>query len=175
MSNNIKVFVTDVDGCLTDGCIIFTDQGDGICRFHAHDGLGLSVLKKMGITLIAISGRKCKAVEHRLNQLGFHHIILGSTNKQTDLRNLLNELSLSFKDIAYVGDDLIDLEVMELAAKRYAPANAVDIVKKISCFTSAHKGGDGAVRDIIEHMLAKDFKTSVMCEYFKEGTQSIVQ
>lgn len=175
MSNNIKAFVTDVDGCLTDGGIIFTDQGDGICRFHAHDGLGLSVLKKMGITLIAISGRKCKAVEHRLNQLGFDYQILGSKNKFSDLSELLNKMSLTLDDIAFVGDDLIDLEVMELAARKYAPANAIDIVKKISCFTSAYKGGDGAIRDIIEHMLVKDFKTSVMCEYFKNGIKSIVQ
>lgn len=171
----IKAFVTDVDGCLTDGGIIFDEKGRGTSRFHAHDGLGLSVLRKMNVKLIAISGRNCVSVKHRLEQLGFDHMMLGSKEKLIDLESYLEEANITPNEIAFMGDDLIDYEIFKKVNVTYAPSNAVENIKEVAKHQTIKAGGEGAVREAVEHLLKHYFSTSILVEYFKNGSKAVIQ
>lgn len=170
---NIKAFVTDVDGCLTDGAIYMGDNGR-FSKFHAHDGMGFSLLRAAGIPYFAISGRVCEGVLKRLEQLKFNGIKLGSQNKLKDLAEMLDEHNIDISEVAFMGDDIIDIECMEKAAISYAPANAVDVIRDISTHPLAKAGGFGAGREAIEDLLSNELEydtTELYKEHLKEFTQ----
>ena len=146
----IKLLILDVDGVLTDGTIYFTHTGKEILSFHVHDGLGIERLQKMEIKVAIISGRDTSAVKHRLTQLKIEHQFLGQRNKVSRYLNLIDQLRLSADQVAYVGDDLPDIDIMKQVGVPIAVANAFDIVKKTAIFCTKKKGGHGAVREVCD-------------------------
>lgn len=148
----IKLLVTDVDGVLTDGSIIYSSNGSELKAFNIKDGLGIRLAGLAGLTVVILTGRKSEAVHRRAAELGIE-VIQGQNDKSTGMREIAEKHRLTYDEVAYIGDDLNDLPAMHLAGYIFAPADAVsDIIEIANCVTDA-KGGSGAVREAIEKIL----------------------
>lgn len=153
---SIKWFVMDVDGVLTDGKIVYTSTGEEIKGFFAQDGLGLAAAKKVGIKLAIITGRFSPMVEKRVKELKIDNLIMGCHNKSEALQQLIKKDRLELSEIAYIGDDLNDLGVLNLVGLPLAPANACEEVKKIAKYITQQTGGNGAIREAVEYILKEE-------------------
>ena len=148
----VKLFALDVDGVLTDGTLFYTVNGEELKAFHAQDGLGLVLLQKLGVHLAVISGRKSAPLEKRLDDLGIRRRRLKCKDKVAALEDICDELGFGLVDVAFMGDDLIDLEAMEAVGLAVAPANAVEPVRVVADFVTKREGGHGAVREACEYL-----------------------
>lgn len=150
----VKLLCLDVDGVLTDGGIHIDDHGVECKRFHVRDGTGLRMWMRMGGQVALITGRRGMAVRHRADELGIRHVIQGSADKLSDYRLLLEQTGLKASESAMVGDDLPDLPIMRLCGYPMAVSDAVSEVRAVARFVTLRPGGQGAVREAIEHLLA---------------------
>ena len=150
---NLKLLALDVDGVMTDGRIIYDDRGSELKCFDVKDGLGLKQLKKSGIDVAIISGRDCPALRCRIEELGIEHYYLGCENKAPAFLDLLEKLKLTANLTGYVGDDLPDLPILELAGFKATVADGHESVKSVAHFISKRPGGRGAVREICDFIL----------------------
>jgi 3-deoxy-D-manno-octulosonate 8-phosphate phosphatase (KDO 8-P phosphatase) len=137
---------------MTDGTIFYTAEGEEIKAFHAQDGMGIKFLRKSGVHIAVISGRESAPLLRRLQDLGIHHYRLKCGNKVEALMDICDELKLGLADTAFMGDDLIDLRVMEAVGYAIAPLNGCAEVKAIANYITPREGGHGAVRDACEHI-----------------------
>lgn len=156
MSNlqDIRVIALDVDGVLTDGSISFCPSSKQEMKsFHVHDGLGISMWMKAGNAVVIISGRDAQVVSQRATELGITHVIQGSTDKIADLQTMLNEIGATPDQVAFVGDDLGDIPIMQHVGFSIAVSDAAEEVKEVADWVSNRKGGHGAVRESIEHIM----------------------
>lgn len=151
---SIKCLILDVDGVLTDGTIWLTEQGQELKRFHIHDGVGIKQLQKAGVTIAIISGRSSGSVSARMAELQVQHVYQGCANKLVVFNKLISELGLKPNEVAYMGDDLPDLPVMQVVGLSIAVANACPEVKAIAHWHTTKMGGDGAVREACERLIA---------------------
>ena len=152
-AQGVRLVFFDVDGVLTDGGLLFTEEGETIKRFNALDGYGLKLLQSAGITPAVISGRDSKALRQRLQALGISHLALGLENKRPAAENMLQTLGLSWEQSAAMGDDWPDLALMSRAAFACAPANAHPEVRSMAHHVTQAAGGAGAVRELCDLML----------------------
>ena len=150
---NVKLALFDVDGVLTDGKLHYSADGERLKVFHALDGHGLKMLKAADIDVGVISARKSPALQKRLNDLGIQHCHLGVSDKRAIFKNLLDKLNLSGEDCCFVGDDVIDLPVMNLCGLKFSVDNGHFIVKDAADWVSPLTGGHGAVRSICDVLL----------------------
>ena len=149
--SNIKLIVTDVDGVLTDGRIYITDSGEQMRSFYVRDGLAMKALMKKGyqvgiITAALTSG----AVETRAKMLGIEMVYIGLEEKINIVDQWRKKLKIKWEEIAYIGDDIIDMEVMKKAGFSACPADAVERIKKIATVTLKSKGGRGCFREMVD-------------------------
>jgi len=149
----IKLLILDVDGVLTDGKIWLTPDGNEMKSFHAHDGMGIKNLQKTGIPVAVISSRNSSIVTKRMHELGVTHIYQGQTTKLSAFEELVSLLNIPKDAIAYVGDDLVDLPVMEQVGLSIAVANAVTSVKEQADWQTQTMGGHGAVREVCDRLI----------------------
>ena len=149
----INVVVLDVDGVLTDGKLLVTENGDQLRSFFVKDGYAMQLAVRMGLHIWVISGGRSEGVRKRLEGLGITEIHLGIKNKMEVLQNLLDQYNYSFADLMYVGDDMPDYEVMSAAGLAVCPNDAVEEIKAISHYMSPKNGGEGVVRDVLEKIL----------------------
>lgn len=150
---NIKTMILDVDGVLTDGKIYLDAAGNESKSFHTQDGYGLQKLQSAGIKLAIISGRNSAAVTRRMQELKIQHVYQGIQDKMACYQQLLQSLQLNPEQIAYIGDDLPDLEVMKAVGLALTVANAVPEVKSIATYCAQRSGGNGGVREICDWLL----------------------
>ncbi len=153
-AQRVRVACFDIDGVLTDGRLWMNDQGVELKGFHAHDGLGLKRLREHGIEVALISARRSECVSLRAQELGIHLLFQGQTDKLSCFEQLLLGLQLNADQAAYTGDDLPDLAVLECAGLAVAVANAVTAVKTAAHWITEREGGNGAVREVCELILA---------------------
>lgn len=154
----IKLVAFDIDGVMTDGGLHYSDDGHEYKTFNVQDGLGIVLLKRVGIEVAIITGRNSGVVAHRAADLGVTHVYQGVGNKRDVAEKLLDKLGLDWSELAFMGDDLIDLPAMAHCGLAIAPANARPIVKeRVHTITEA-AGGRGAVREAIEFILAAQGK-----------------
>ena len=146
----IKLLGLDVDGVLTDGSISYTDSGQEIKTFNAKDGQGIAMLTKLGINVVIITARNSPIVQRRATDLGIQYVYQGVKNKLEKLDELKNTLGLQYEEIAYMGDDLPDILILQKVGIKACPNDAVDEVKKICNFKSKYNGGRGAVRELTD-------------------------
>lgn len=147
----IKLFVMDVDGTLTDGSIFIGEHGEIMKRFSCKDGYALChFLPEMGVIPAIITGRESEILKRRCEELHIVHLVQNCQDKVSALMNMIEELGISFDEVAYIGDDLNDFEVMKIVGLRGCPADAVKEIKEICEFVSQSDGGRGAVREFIE-------------------------
>jgi 3-deoxy-D-manno-octulosonate 8-phosphate phosphatase (KDO 8-P phosphatase) len=149
----VRLISFDVDGVLTDGRIIYTDAGDEIKCFHVRDGHGLRLMEHAGITVALITGRQSRAVAHRAQNLGLVHVHQGVRDKLGVLGSLQQSLEVAPRETAVVGDDLVDLAMMQRAGLAIAVADAPVEVKDRAHWITSLGGGRGAVREVCELIL----------------------
>lgn len=147
------MLIMDVDGTLTDGIVYIGDHGELCKGFYVRDGIGILNLIRAGITPVILTSRESDIVLHRCKELGIDLTFQNVKDKRVKLLEIEREMDIKSEDIAYIADDINDLEAMKLAGIRGCPADAVPEVKKISEFISKFNGGRGAVREFIEYIL----------------------
>ena len=152
--NNIKILVMDVDGTLTDGKIYISAHRELVKAFNIKDGYGIvHLLRDAHITPVIITGRKSEIVKTRSDELGIKYLYQGIENKMDILYILTQELKITFDNIAYMGDDLNDLECMKNVYLSGCPSDSCNEVKRVANYICQNKGGDGAVREFIEYIV----------------------
>ena len=153
----IELIVLDVDGTLTDGKIIYTSNGDELKNFDVKDGLAIATwTKKLNKKAAIITGRTSALVERRAKDLGVTHLYQGIHNKDEVLANILKEENLTWEQVATIGDDLNDYKMSKKAAISFAPNDASTYLKEIVNITCNSKGGEGAVREMVEYICKYD-------------------
>jgi 3-deoxy-D-manno-octulosonate 8-phosphate phosphatase (KDO 8-P phosphatase) len=165
----IKLLLLDVDGVLTDGKIIYDDQGLETKFFNVKDGLGIRLLLKCGVQVGIITGRLSQVVQHRCANLGIKKVYQGVANKAAIFKQIIEESGLSAKEVAYMGDDLPDLPLLDIVGVPIAVADACELVKKKACIVTRAKGGRGAVREVCEMLLkAQGLWDKVITSFYQE-------
>ena len=149
----IRCLLTDVDGVLTDGKLHFTSDGQESKTFDVQDGHGIAMAQRAGLMIGFISGRPSKATDRRAADLGVKILKQAATNKMEMVDEVKREQGLSDEEISFVGDELVDLPVLRRVGLAIAVPNAMDEVKEVAHYITTHRGGDGAVREVIEMIL----------------------
>lgn len=149
----VKLLLLDVDGVMTDGGIYFTERGDELKKFNIKDGYGLAKLQKSGVKAGILTGRTSQLVARRAQELGISEVHQGLDNKLDAYERIRTKLNLSDEEIAYVGDDEPDIPVMKKAGFAACPANAVAAVRREADFVCRNRGGEGAVREVVDIIL----------------------
>lgn len=151
---DVKAIFFDVDGVLTDGKIIYDDAGRELKQFNVKDGQIISHLKKAGIVVGAISGRDSAAVARRCNELKLDFCHQGILDKAEVFKKLVEFHKLKKKDVAYIGDDINDLGVLQLCGLAVCPFDAPIYIKRMVDFSTRAKGGEGVLREVADLILA---------------------
>lgn len=147
----IKLLVMDVDGTLTDGKIYMGDNGEVMKAFNVKDGYTIAhMLPEMGIIPVIITGRKSKIVENRARELGISELYQGIENKLAQLKIVAEKYNAYSEEIAYIGDDLNDLECIEYSGITASPADASEMIKKRVSYVCSANGGEGVLREFIK-------------------------
>lgn len=149
----VKMVVFDVDGVLTDGRIIFSNSGEETKLFDVKDGHGIKLLMRSGIGVAIITARSSEVVKKRAGDLGITHVFQGMKDKKTGLDELVKATGIGSGEMAYMGDDIIDLPVLTRVAFSAAVADAVQEVRDRVDFVSTRPGGRGAARELAELVL----------------------
>ncbi len=152
-AKQIKLLICDVDGVMTDGGLYFGDDGQEYKTFHSRDGLGIKMLQRSGVKLAVITARTSDVVTHRMNNLAIEYVFQGQQDKVHAYQQLCRKLNLNSEEVAYVGDDVVDLPVMTKVGFAVAVADAHHIVRKHAHWVTEHSGGHGAVRDVCELLM----------------------
>ncbi len=165
----VKLMIFDVDGVLTDGRVIYLDNGTEMKEFDVQDGHGIKLLQRAGLEVALITGRACPAVEHRARGLGIQRVHQGIKVKLETYRQLLADTGYAEHETGYMGDDLIDIPVMRRAGFSVAVPNASPHVLPYAHYITQASGGRGAAREVCEMILkAKDLWDSVTSHYFSD-------
>ena len=150
---DIRLLCLDVDGVMTDGSIRIDSEGLEIKSFSVRDGLGLRAWLELGYEVAVITGRASSSVQHRMNELGIRHYHAGIKDKGRVFDALLEELGLDRRQAAMVGDDLPDLPILQRCGYPVAVQDAAAEVRSAASYVTRARGGEGAVREVIEHLL----------------------
>ncbi len=165
----IRMMIFDVDGVLTDGLVIYMDDGSEIKEFDVQDGHGIKLLQRAGIEVALISGRACRAVEHRALSLGITRVYQGSKVKIKSYEQLLAGTGLKEHETGFMGDDLIDIPVMRRAGFSVAVPNGVPHIFPYAHYITRANGGRGAAREVCEMILqVQGLWVSVMEHYLAD-------
>lgn len=148
-----KIIVVDVDGTMTDGGVYYDEHGNEMKKFCTKDAAGFFAAKQCGIKIMVLTGRECAATIRRMNELDVDYIYQNINNKVDFLTEFMANNGISKDQLIYIGDDLNDLPPMKLAGFVGCPANSCAEILEIADYVSVKNGGEGAVRDVIEHVL----------------------
>lgn len=153
--SKIKLVLLDVDGTLTDGGMYFTENGDQMKKFNTKDGMGIKIIQKLGIQTGIISASSVSGmVNARAKMLGIENVYVGKEEKTKVLSEWLERLNLSTEEIAFVGDDVNDLKIMNMVGVSVCPSDAMEIVQEQADFILKAKGGYGCVREFCEYLIS---------------------
>lgn len=164
----IKLIAIDVDGTLTDGTIYINEIGEEIKGFNVKDGTGIVLAKLAGIIPVIISGKKSKAVENRVKVLGIEEYYEGIHDKRKVMEEMIEKYNLNWENCSFIGDDIVDIEVIKLVGFSASPRDAHPSVKNHVDFVSNFEGGRGAVREIIDFILKKQNRLDESIKKFNQ-------
>jgi 3-deoxy-D-manno-octulosonate 8-phosphate phosphatase (KDO 8-P phosphatase) len=166
----VRLFLVDVDGVLTDGGILFDGNGVETKRFHVRDGHGIKMMQRAGIEVGIITGRTSAVVRIRAEELGISRVRQGAHDKVAAWREMLKDTGLSPEESAYVGDDIVDVPLLRRVGFAATVADAEEYVLTEADFVSSRRGGEGAVREIIEFVLkSRGAWDKITEKYFGSG------
>ena len=167
--NRIKLLLLDVDGVMTDGRIIYLHDGGEAKAFDVKDGHGLKLLQRAGIRVGIITGRQSDIVARRAAELGIEIVYQGAKDKMVPFREILHKCGLEPAEVAYVGDDVVDLPVMRQVGFSVTVADAVEDIKPYVDLVTSRPGGRGAVREVCDFLLKETGRwASVTGRYFAD-------
>ena len=152
-ASRIEWLLSDVDGVMTGGGLHYDRRGHVAMRFNVRDGLGFKLAQRAGLRVGAFSGRRSKALERRARELGFDEIIAGSRDKDADFDRFLSRQGTDASRVAFIGDDLPDIVVLGRCGLSFAPADAAAEVRAVVDSVLESRGGQGAVREVVELLL----------------------
>ena len=165
-ARQIRLLLLDVDGVLSDGSLIYGSEGQELKAFHSQDGFGLRLLAENGIEAGIITARASEAVRHRAAELRLRHLVEQAQDKLAAFEQILEKDRLSVAECAYMGDDWIDLPLLNRVGLSLAPANAVATVRERVHFVTSREGGKGAVREVCDLILeAKGLLSTCLTQY----------
>jgi YrbI family 3-deoxy-D-manno-octulosonate 8-phosphate phosphatase len=157
INKEIKLFLTDVDGVLTDAGMYYSEKGDELKKFNTHDGKGIELLRKAGIKTGIITTENTVIVKNRAQKLKVDYLHQGVQDKLSVARQICEKENFSLNEVAYIGDDINDIELLENVGVAACPANAIDDVKRVDSIIPLQKaGGNGALREFIKSILEID-------------------
>lgn len=168
----IKCLICDIDGVLTDGLIYIDTHGNELKTFHVHDGVGLKLLMAAKIEIAVITGSHNTVIDHRMAQLGIKHYFKGLIDKIQAYETLKTTLHLQDEEFAYVGDDVVDLPIMQRVGFSVAVANGVKAVREIADWTTSAPGGHGGLRETCEFILETQNKTAEAIQTYIHGDKA---
>lgn len=149
----IKMFLTDCDGCLTDGGMYYSENGDELKKFNARDGMGFSILRENGIITGIITSENVDLNKRRAAKLKLDILESGCTNKLNTIVKICEKYKIELQEVCYVGDDLNDIESIRSVGYGCCPADAITEVKAVADYVAKAKGGEGVIREIINQIL----------------------
>lgn len=148
-----KLVLTDIDGVWTDGGMYYDQTGNEWKKFHTYDSAGVLFCKKMHIPVVIITGENTEIVRRRAKKLNVDYLFMGVKNKLEIVNGLIKQLEISLDEIAYIGDDLNDIELLKVVGISACPASAPEYVKKLCSLQLSKKGGEGVFREFVEELL----------------------
>jgi 3-deoxy-D-manno-octulosonate 8-phosphate phosphatase (KDO 8-P phosphatase) len=157
----IKLLVLDVDGCLTDGGLIYSADGVESKVFNVKDGLGISTWIKMGNQVAIITGRNSEIVKRRAEELGVQHLYQGIKDKDRVLRDITGSSEIQMDEVAVIGDDLNDFNMLRLAGRSFTPQDGAKEIQDLVDTVLSINGGHGAVREMIDILVAENNQKSL--------------
>jgi 3-deoxy-D-manno-octulosonate 8-phosphate phosphatase (KDO 8-P phosphatase) len=168
-ASRVRLACFDVDGTLTDGSIVISADGELAKTFNVHDGLGIKLLARIGIEVALVTARSSRIVEARARELGLTRVHQGVDDKRACLRMLCGETGIEPEQASFMGDDLGDLPALSLAGLSAAPANAHPWVRERVHWRTRHGGGQGAVRELCDVLLAASGQAeTILSRYLEE-------
>lgn len=151
---NVKLFLTDCDGCLTDGGMYYSEHGDELKKFNTRDGMGFGLLKKAGIKTGIVTSENVQLVQNRANKLKLDFLKMGAGDKLTVIKRICDEMHISLEETAYIGDDTNDVAVIENVGFGCSVNNGMTQAKSAARYVTNANGGEGAIREVAELILA---------------------
>jgi 3-deoxy-D-manno-octulosonate 8-phosphate phosphatase (KDO 8-P phosphatase) len=149
----VRLLVTDVDGVLTDACMYYSSSGEELKRFNTRDGMGIVMLRDHGIPTAIITGENSEIVLRRAEKLQIEDVFLGVKDKVAVLDTLLDKHGLTYEQVAYIGDDVNDLEALKRVGLAVTVADGLPQVKEVAHYITEKKGGEGAVRELCDLLM----------------------
>lgn len=149
----IKMLLLDVDGVMTDGGIFLGPEAIELKRFHVQDGVGIALAKAAGLLVGIITARDSEAVRRRAKELGIDEVQQGVFRKEVGYEAILKKYGLRDEEMAYMGDDLLDIPILKRVGLSICVANGAEEVRRVSKYITKRKGGEGAVREVVEMIL----------------------
>ncbi len=153
-ARRIRAVVTDVDGVLTDGCMYYSESGDELKKFNVRDGVGTALLRSAGIMLGAVTGESNELIVRRLRKLQFDFALLGARDKHRALTEYSAGRGIELAEIAYLGDEVNDCGLLRKVGIFFGVADACEPIKKAADYLLRRKGGEGALEELAEVLLA---------------------
>jgi YrbI family 3-deoxy-D-manno-octulosonate 8-phosphate phosphatase len=150
----LRLFATDVDGVLTDAGMYYGESGEELKKFHTRDGMGIKLLQAQGLITAIITMENTKIVARRGEKLGIPEVFQGAKDKVVVLCHLSEKYGIPFGQMAYMGDDVNDVEALKTVGYAAAPADCVEQVRQVVHYVCKKNGGEGAVREVIDKILA---------------------
>lgn len=154
---DIQIVLFDVDGVMTDGSIYIDATGESFKKFNVKDGLAIELLRSHGIKTGVVSGKSSASLTERCEKLGCDYVVTGCKNKLPRVRAICNELGITLEQVAFVGDDVLDLPVMQVCAVSFAPSDAHQLVLQQASYVTQAAGGYGVVREVADKVLLSRF------------------
>ncbi len=165
-AQSIKLLILDVDGVLTNNMLIYGNNGEEHKAFHTRDGHGMVLLQKSQVDIGIITGRKSQLVTRRMQDLNVKHVYQGVPDKLPTFLKLVSELNLSLNEIAYIGDDILDLPILMRIGLSVTPADGDDEVKSRVDYVSPYRGGQGCVREVCEIIMRSQNRWQQHMDFF---------
>ena len=154
---NIKIILTDVDGVLTDGGRYYSEKGEALKKFHVRDGMGINILLRNGIKTIIVTKENSKITKKWAKEMNITKVISNAIKKEDNLPKICKEFSVSKKEIAYIGDDVNDFNLLQIVGFSAVPNDANENIKKTVDYICSKNGGDGAFREIADMVFNEKF------------------
>lgn len=152
-ASDIKLLLTDCDGCLTDGGMYYSAKGDEMKKFNSKDGMGFSIARHHGLMTGMVTGEDIELNKKRAEKLKMHFYIPGCKDKLAAVKALCEENNITLQEVLYIGDDINDLELLKAVGISCCPNDAVRQVREAVDYISPRKGGEGVIRDVVDSLL----------------------
>lgn len=155
---DIKMFLTDCDGCLTDGGMYYSEFGDELKKFNTRDGMGIALLRKRGIVTGIITSENVGLNKRRAEKLKLDILESGCRSKREAIRRICGERGIDMQNVCYIGDDINDVDAIKEVGFGCCPSDALPEVKKVAAYITRAKGGEGVIREVVDKILAEESK-----------------